>query len=84
MKFTVTQAHISNGQRFRTKSCPVALAIKQTLPDVSVVVDATMLSISTSTTYTSYKLSKPLQRFIQTFDSGEPVAPASFIITEYV
>lgn len=86
MRVEVKARHIENGVRWSPQSCPIALAIKEQskIPHATyVLVGPHEAAVYVGNYQTGqYKLSKHAQRFIQEFDDGWVVAPATFYLEE--
>lgn len=83
LSVNVTQDHIARGKRGNSESCPVALAIRELLPEGSyVAVDEDRIYVESRTwvagTYVKADASDEVVEFEHLFDSGEPVEPFSF------
>ena len=79
MRIKVTQAHIEQGDIGDPSFCPIALAVKESLPEEPVDVDVSALG-RISISYPYYISCKPRSttRFVKLFDSGEDVEPFAF------
>ena len=81
MKVTVTQDHIDNGEALNDMYCPIALAIKDQLPDakwVSVGPMDAAVCLDVEKDPVSYILPDVAADFIMSFDCGCEVEPFEF------
>lgn len=83
MKIKVTQKHIDAGNRGSSSSCPVALAIKETCPELTYV-SVSLAAVDYQIPLLCYDLrcykSLPLvaRDFIKSFDAGNVVDSFEF------
>lgn len=75
MKINVTQQHIDTGIPNKANLCPVALAIKEQLPQAKIRVDRDKIRIN-DIEYFDYTA----DLVVWAFDRGLTVSPFSFII----
>lgn len=79
MMIELTEEHINKGEVESGHYCPIALAIKERIPDERVIVGYITSTVGDK----SYALDKTASQFIQNFDSGRTVNPIVFSMTEY-
>lgn len=80
IKFSVTQSHIGEGERWDPRGCPAALAVRGALFDCD---HCSVYSYSAYVGFMGeqshkYALSTRLQQFVDDFDEGREVEPAEF------
>lgn len=78
MQVTITQEHINNGVKNSATSCPIALALKDTGWRRPYVWSIDCYDRGPEPYMTKYLLSLKAQRFVENFDTGKPVQPATF------
>ena len=81
-QISVTQKHINEGVRQKSKYCPISLALQEAFPDecsVTVGGDDTTF-VSASMGVRDIVLPDVARKFISEFDSGSKVAPFKFAI----
>ncbi len=76
MKIYVRRRHIEGGKRLDCEMCPIALAIKEITGKYTKVLTA----IARVSAAPPFALPHSARRFIQRFDSGEPVKPFMFVL----
>ncbi len=74
MRVNVTERDIQKGMRYDNTACPVALAIRRTLPDAMILTDAEGVNVNGK----DYLLPPAAVRFALDFDLGNPVKPVVF------
>lgn len=79
MKITVKKEHIARGRRANSKTCAVALAIKEASPCDVYVHSATCVVYRAGNRMSS-ALPRSAKRFIERFDLGKPVKPFTFTL----
>jgi hypothetical protein len=76
---SVTAAHIARGVRDDCENCPVALAIRDAIPDVKLVaVDGNRATFAGRYDWIDIELPLAVGEFIGNFDDGGTVGPFSF------
>lgn len=75
MKIYVRRRHIKAGERFSSKFCPIALAIRDA-DGKDVVVLSGIVRVDGETS----ALPSVARQFIRHFDAGKPVKPFAFTI----
>ena len=81
IRVTVKAKHIRLGKAGAIKACPMALALKEQyecIGDEFISVGFERATVKD----TRYALSKTAARFVNRFDTGKPVKPATFVLTE--
>jgi len=78
MKIKVEQKHIDNGIREMCGLCPIALAIREVVPDKSIRVRWTWVDVCDKAEDRMVTLPKSATAFIYAFDENKPVAPFEF------
>ncbi len=72
----VTAADIAAGKPMSIAACPVALALRRLLPDARVTEDFSDFTLARG--WQRVRNPPRLRRFVQAFDAGKPVEPATF------
>ena len=86
MKIQVTQSNIDLGQRGKAKLCPVALAIKESVPDALNVVVGSVgawwdIARATNRGYVHFSFSHDAETWIAAFDTEAPMRPVTVNLT---
>jgi len=77
MKIRVTSEDIAKGQRCNARFCPVALALQRTTNNPNIVAIGNW-GYDTRKLSSQFDLPMKVMRFIDAFDSGNPVEPFEF------
>lgn len=80
----VTKEDIRTGACGSSRSCPVSLGLWDALGGETLVGTGGYMDhrISKDSKFTTYKISKKIQKWINDFDSGEEVSPFQFQIKD--
>ena len=82
MQIKVTQAHIDSGEHCEANACPVALAVKDVLPEVqSVSVDNFIRLTAADGTFIDFMLPEVVDAFVVAFDDYGPKRVQPFTFT---
>ena len=78
IRIEVTQKHIDEGEKRDCFSCPIALALYESMPQKTPKVEGCWTRIGKRTVHNSPRT----RAFISDFDEGYPVKPCILILTE--
>lgn len=79
LTITVEQHHIDSGETFNCRKCPIALAIREVLPEHHIAIGTRFADIDDE----DYLLPKEAQQFVRDFDDKLKVGPFTFTMEKY-
>lgn len=83
MIIKVEQRHIDAGRKYECMFCPIALAIKEAMPDSNPFVSGLYVTYFSESGYKWRRLLSPkMKRFALAFDHGDKVYPCEFDLSQ--
>lgn len=75
----VTQEDIASGKRYNSCQCPIAMATKRAVgPGIDAYVGLGFADLWKASKLVKIRLPESANKFVDAFDSGKPVEPATF------